>query len=130
MQAAARASIHPWQFGLVLCAVITPLPVLIVWFADSGITALAFATAAVVSVPLFLYAQPSGFVYVAGTIAALLVLWSFIGAMAGMFLFFPSALQLLLATGADPRERPTAAKVMAGAGLLLSAAVVVQSLKG
>lgn len=106
-----------------------PLPVLIVWFADSGITALAFATAAVVSVPLFLYARPSGFVYVAGTIAALLVLWSFIGAMAGMFLFFPSALQLLLATGADPRERPTAAKVMAGAGLLLSAAVVVQSLR-
>ncbi|WP_318206850.1 MULTISPECIES: hypothetical protein [unclassified Streptomyces] len=108
---------------------VTPLPVLIVWFAGSGIQALAFATAAVVSVPLFLYARPSGFAYVAGAIAALLVLWSFIGAMAGMFLFFPSALQLLLATGADPRERPTAAKVMAGAGLLLSAAVVVQSLR-
>ncbi|MEU2450742.1 hypothetical protein ABZ605_11845 [Streptomyces sp. NPDC012765] len=82
---------------------------LIVWFAGSGIPALAFATAAVVSVPLLLHARPSGFVYVASTIAALLVLWSFIGAMAGMLLFFPSALQLLLATGADPRERPTAA---------------------
>ncbi|MFE0582540.1 hypothetical protein ACFW2S_28320 [Streptomyces sp. NPDC058874] len=108
---------------------VTPLPVLIVWFAGSSIPALALATAAVVSVPLFLYARPSGFVYVAGTIAALLVLWSFIGAMAGMFLFFPSALQLLLATGADPREHPTAARVMAGAGLLLSAGVVVQSLR-
>lgn len=129
MQAAARASIHPWQFGLVLCAVVTPLPGLLVWFAGYGIPALAFATAAVVSMPLFLYARPSVFVYVAGTIAALLVLWSFIAALAGMFLFFPPALQLLLATGADPRKRPTAAKAMAGAGLLLSAAVVVQSLR-
>ncbi|MFJ3861548.1 hypothetical protein ACIPRL_35645 [Streptomyces sp. NPDC090085] len=81
------------------------------------------------SAPLFLHARLSGFVYVAGTIAALLVLWSFIGAMAGMFLFFPSALQLVLATGADPRERPTAAKVMVGVGLLLSAVVVAQSLR-
>ncbi|MFJ8012238.1 hypothetical protein [Streptomyces sp. NPDC096339] len=118
------ARVHPWQFGLVLCAALTPLPVLIVWFADSGILALGLATAAVVAVPSFLYARPSAFVYVTGTIVACLVLWSFVGAMAGMFLFFPSALQLLLATGADPRERPAAAKVMAGAGLLLSAAVL------
>ncbi|MFJ9432883.1 hypothetical protein ACIRQY_24965 [Streptomyces sp. NPDC101490] len=93
-----------------------------------GVT-LGVATAAVVSVPLFLYARPSGFFYVTVSISAFLVLWSFMAAMAGMFLFFPSALQLLLAAWADPRERPTAAKVMVGAGLLLSVAVVVYSLR-
>ncbi|MFJ3881572.1 hypothetical protein ACIPW5_29490 [Streptomyces sp. NPDC090077] len=129
MQATTRAGIHPWQFGLVLSAVLTPLPVLTVWFAGSVGLTLAIPTTALVSVPLFLHARPSAFVYVTGSIAALLVLWSFVGAMAGMFLFFPSALQLLLATGADPRERRTAAKIMAGAGLLLSAVVMAQSLR-
>ncbi|WP_411075508.1 hypothetical protein [Streptomyces sp. cmx-4-7] len=60
----------------------------------------------------------------AGLVAAPLLVWSFAGAMIGMFLFLPSALQLLLATGADPRRRPTAAGATAGAGLALSAVVL------
>ncbi|WP_329387662.1 hypothetical protein OG625_31195 [Streptomyces sp. NBC_01351] len=116
------------QFGLVVCAVLTPLVPLIVW-AVEGILVLAFVTAAVVAVPLCFHARPTWFGRAAGTVAALLVPWAFIGAMAGMFLFFPSALQLLLAAGADPRRRPTAAKVMAGVGLLLSVPVVRQALR-
>ncbi|MFF8264262.1 hypothetical protein [Streptomyces virginiae] len=126
MQASARESVHPWQFGLVVCAALTPLPPLIMW-PGHGLLPLAFATAAVVAVPLLLHARPSGFGWAIGIISALLLPWSVIGAMAGMVLFLPSVLQLLLAAGADPRRRPTAAKVMAGAGLLLSAAVLTSA---
>ncbi|MEU9305890.1 hypothetical protein [Streptomyces sp. NPDC048269] len=125
MQATARDSVHPWQFGLVVLAAITPLAPLIAWSGPGYTTlSLAFVTAGVVAIPLLLHARPSGFGWSIGFISALLLPWSFVGAMAGMFFFFPSLLQLLLAAGADPRRRPTAAKVMAGAGLLLSAAVL------
>lgn len=130
MRATARDSVHPWQFGLVVLAAITPLAPLIAWSRQGYTTLfLAFVTAGVVAVPLLLHARPSGFGWFIGLISAPLLLWSFVGAMAGMFLFLPSMLQLLLAAGADPRRRPTAAKVMAGAGLLLSAAVLTLFLR-
>ncbi|MFD7263585.1 hypothetical protein [Streptomyces sp. NPDC059874] len=131
METSVRAGIHPWQFGLVVCAAVTPLVPLILWAGEGihGTLPFAFTTAAVVAVPLCFHARPVGFGRAAGTVAALLVPWAFIGAMAGMFLFFPSVLQLLLAAGADPRRRPTAAKVMGGAGLLMSVPVVTLALR-
>lgn len=126
MQVVVRESVqsgrvHPWQFGLVVCAVVTPLVPLLMW----PTIVMALATAAVVAVPLCFHARPSCFGWATGIIAALLLPWSLLGAMFGMFLFLPSALQLLLAAGADPRRRPMAAKVMAAAGLLLSLPVPV-----
>ncbi|MEJ8643698.1 hypothetical protein WKI68_24655 [Streptomyces sp. MS1.HAVA.3] len=84
----------------------------------------AIVTAGLVALPLLLHARPSGFGWSIGLVSALVLPWSFVGAMAGMFFFIPSVLQLLLAAGADPRQRPTAATLMAGAGLLLSATVL------
>ncbi|MFD7557505.1 hypothetical protein ACFV9E_23565 [Streptomyces sp. NPDC059835] len=67
-----------------------PTPLLpLVLRAVEGTPRLAFATAAVVAAPLCLHARPSGFARAAATVAALLVPWSFIGAMAGMFLHLP-----------------------------------------
>ncbi|WP_159026458.1 hypothetical protein [Streptomyces vietnamensis] len=124
MHVDARNGVHPWQFGLVLLAALTPVAASIAWldqgFADPSLLSLVLATAGVTAVPLFLHAGSSGFVSAIGVISVFLLVWSYIAAMAGMFVFFPSVLQLWLAAAADPRRRPTAAKVMAGAGLALS----------
>ncbi|MFF5637396.1 hypothetical protein [Streptomyces sp. NPDC012825] len=123
----AREGVHPWRFGLVLLAVTTPLIPLLSW-TDEGYAALfpVLATAGLTAVPLLFHARPPGFGRCAGLVAAPLLVRSFVGAMIGMFLFLPSALQLLLAAGADPRRRPAAAGVMAGAGLVLSAVVLAR----
>ncbi|MFD9518427.1 hypothetical protein [Streptomyces sp. NPDC059979] len=124
MQATARNRVHPWQFGLVVLAAVTPLVPLIAWSSQGYFTLTpALVTAGVIAIPLLLHARPSGFGWSVGLVSALVLPWCFVGAMAGMFLFIPSVLQLLLAAGADPRQRPTTAKLMAGAGLLLSATV-------
>lgn len=44
--------------------------------------------------------------------------------MAGMFLFWPSAVLLLLAAFAGPRRRPVAAKAIGGAGVVVTVAVL------
>ncbi|MFB7353258.1 hypothetical protein [Streptomyces gardneri] len=129
MQAAAREGVHPWQIGLVLLAATTPLIPLISWSGQGyDILSLALVTAGVAALPLLLHARPSGFGWCIAVVSVLLLPWTFVGAMAGMFLFFPSVLQLWLAAGADPRRRPTAAKVMTGAGLLLSVVVLARFL--
>ncbi|MFB8309322.1 hypothetical protein ACFC5T_12270 [Streptomyces sp. NPDC055961] len=130
MQAAVRRDdIHPWRFGLVLLAAMTPLGPLAVWV-DRGYISFppVLVTAAVAAVPLLFHARPSGFGWAVGIVSLLLLWWSFVAAMVGMFFFFPSVLQLWLASGADPRRRPVAAKVMVGAGLVLSALTVAHLL--
>ncbi|MFE2327390.1 hypothetical protein ACFXD5_26290 [Streptomyces sp. NPDC059385] len=105
----------------------TPLPPLALIAGRSVASSpYAFITAAVIAVPLLLYARPSAFGWAVGFVSALLVPLSLSssGAVAGMFFFLPSVPQLLPAAGADPRRRPVAAKVMAGTGLLLSAAML------
>ncbi|THA77285.1 hypothetical protein [Streptomyces sp. A0592] len=125
MSVAARERVHPWQFGLAVCAAVTPLPPVLA--SGEGLFALPLvvATTAVLAVPLFLHARRSAFERAARVVAAVLVPWSLIGAWFGMFVYLPSALLLLLASLADPRRRPTAAVAAAGAGLLLAAAVVL-----
>ncbi|WP_309052588.1 hypothetical protein [Streptomyces sp.] len=123
MPGTARDSIHPWQFGLVVLAALTPLPAVAVAAAEGYVDLpAAVLTMVVIALPLVLHARRTGFAVLIGCLAPVLLFWSVVGAMAGMFVFFPSVLHLLLALGADPRRRPAAAKVMAAAGLLLSAA--------
>ncbi|MFC8544956.1 hypothetical protein [Streptomyces sp. NPDC057244] len=124
---AAREGVHPWQFGLVLLAALTPLIPLLSW-TDEGYTDLptVLVTAGLTAVPLLFHARPTGFGRCAAVVSALLLCWSFTGAMIGMLLFLPSALQLLLAAGADPRGRPAPAGVMVGLGLLLSALLLAR----
>ncbi|MFE5510934.1 hypothetical protein ACFQ9J_10020 [Streptomyces sp. NPDC056529] len=122
-----REGVHPWQFGLVLLAALTPLIPLLSW-TDEGYTDLptVLVTAGLTAVPLLFHARPTGFGRCAGIVSALLLCWSFMGVMIGMLLFLPSALQLLLAAGAPPRRRPAATGAMAGLGLLLSAFVLAR----
>lgn len=120
-----RENVHPWQFGLALCAVVTPLPPIVASGDGFFALPLVVATTAVLAIPLFLHARPSAFAWATGTISAALLPWSLIGAWFGMFVFFPSIPLLLLAAFANPRRRPTAARVLAGAGLLLAAAVTL-----
>ncbi|MFE0776027.1 hypothetical protein, partial [Streptomyces sp. NPDC058861] len=105
-----REGVHPWQFGLVLLAALTPLIPLLSW-TDEGYTDLptVLVTAGLTAVPLLFHARPTGFGRCAAVVSALLLCWSFMGVMIGMLLFLPSALQLLLAAGADPRRGGRAA---------------------
>ncbi|MFE5485194.1 hypothetical protein [Streptomyces sp. NPDC056527] len=125
MRVTVRESVHPWQFGLAVCAVVTPLPPVVA--SEDGFFALPLvvATTAVLAAPLFLHTRPSSFRRAAGTISALLLPWSLIGSWFGMFAFFPSIPLLLLAAFADPRRHPRAAGVLAAAGLVLAAAVTL-----
>ncbi|WP_329125912.1 hypothetical protein [Streptomyces sp. NBC_01353] len=110
---------------MALCAVVTPLPPIVASGDGFFALPLVVATTAVLAIPLFLHARPSAFAWATGTISAALLPWSLIGAWFGMFVFFPSIPLLLLAAFANPRRRPTAARVLAGAGLLLAAAVTL-----
>ncbi|CAL9500721.1 hypothetical protein [Streptomyces sp. NPDC030392] len=126
MRDTARESVHPWQIGLAVCAVVVPLPPVI----GSGYPSffalpLVAATTALTGVPLLLHARPAAFRWTAGVIAAVLLPWSLIGSWFGMFVFFPSVPLLLLSVLSDPRRRPRAARFLAGAGFLLVAALTL-----
>ncbi|WP_030716096.1 hypothetical protein [Streptomyces sp. NRRL F-2580] len=125
MRVNSRESVHPWQIGLAACAVAVPLPPVIA--SDDGFFVLPFvlATTTLIAVPLFLHARPYAFQRATGTISAVLLPWSLIGAWVGMLVFFPSVPLLLLAAFSDPRLRPRAAKFLAGAGFLLAAVVTL-----
>ncbi|MFC8461370.1 hypothetical protein ACFUJ0_31830, partial [Streptomyces sp. NPDC057242] len=114
---AVREGVHPWQFGLVLLAALTPLIPLLSW-TDEGYTDLptVLVTAGLTAVPLLFHARPTGFGRCAAVVSALLLCWSFTGAMIGMLLFLPSALTQQLATSADPRPRPAPAPGSCGRG--------------
>ncbi|MFD9608221.1 hypothetical protein ACFWWS_02505 [Streptomyces sp. NPDC059083] len=121
MHVDTRKGVHPWQFGLALLAVMTPVVPALAWVHDGFVVLPLFlGTAAVTAVPLLFHGRPGGFALAAWAVSLPLLAWSFLGALAGMFVFFPSVLQLWLASAADPRERPRAAGVMTGAGLVLS----------
>ncbi|MFE2292724.1 hypothetical protein [Streptomyces sp. NPDC059452] len=123
MQVTVRERVHPWQLGLAVCAVVVPLLPVVGSGDPFFVLPLVVATTALTAVPLFLHARPSGFQRAAGIVAAVLLPWSLIGSWFGMFVFFPSALLLLLSAFSDPRRRPGSAKFLAGAGFLLAVAV-------
>ncbi|MFJ4826275.1 hypothetical protein ACIP5L_23695 [Streptomyces bacillaris] len=125
MQVATRESVHPWQIGLAVCAVATPLPPVIASGDPFFVLPLVVATAALTAVPLFFHARPSAFRRAAGIISAVLLPWSLIGSWFGMLVFFPSVPLLLLSVFSDPRQHPGAARFLAGAGFLLAAAVTL-----
>ncbi|MFE5724758.1 hypothetical protein [Streptomyces erythrochromogenes] len=125
MRATARESVHPWQIGLAACAVVTPLVPVIASGDPFFVLPFVVATTTLTAVPLFLYARPYAFHWAAGIISAVLLPWSLIGSWVGMFVFFPSVPLLLLSAFSDPRQRPRAARFLAGAGLLLAATVTL-----
>ncbi|MEU8879994.1 hypothetical protein [Streptomyces hydrogenans] len=119
-----REYVHPWQFALAVCAVVVPLPPVVIERGGSFVLPFVAATTALLVVPLLLHARPDIFPGVAAALAVLLLPWSVFASLVGMFVFFPSVPLLVLAAAADPRRRPRAARLMAATGLVLTASVM------
>ncbi|MFF1372680.1 hypothetical protein [Streptomyces virginiae] len=120
----AAAPVHGLQQGLAVASAVVSLPV-VVWGLQQIVGGLFVLTWLGAAVPLLFLRAPKGFVGACVTTGLLLLGWGVLGALAGMFLFWPSALLLLCAAFADPRRRPVAAKVAGGVGASVAAAVVV-----
>ncbi|MCX5197772.1 hypothetical protein OOK31_28410 [Streptomyces sp. NBC_00249] len=124
----ARERVHPWQFALVLCALLAPLPPLLEFsrFVEGAAYPLVVAlTVALVALPLLLHRRRAAFVCAARVCGAVLLPWVFTGALIGMYTFLPSVPLLWLASFADPRRRLVVGRLAFAAGALLSAAIVV-----
>lgn len=122
----ARHWAHPWQFALAVCALLAPVPPAITFGAvmeGIGYPLLCSATAALVAWPLFLHRRRAAFVRASAIGGLVLMMWSYVGALGGLGVFFLSVPLMWMAAFADPRRRPVSAAVMAGAGGLLIVAM-------
>lgn len=117
MEAGSRR-VHGLRRALAAGAVIATLPGLL-FTLTSYLFPLHILTALPVAVPLFLPRRPTAFTRACAITALFLLAWGLLGFLAGMFVFWPSALLLLLAAFADPGKRPVTAKVMGVAGGLV-----------
>ncbi|MEU7725524.1 hypothetical protein AB0B78_09780 [Streptomyces sp. NPDC040724] len=118
--------VHPWQFGLAVCALLAPVPPALMFgtYMEGIAYVVLFAvTAALVAWPLFLRHRRAEFVRASAIGGLVLMMWSYVGALGGLGVFFLSVPLMWLAAFADPRRRPVAAAVMTGAGALLMAAM-------
>ncbi|MFF5935460.1 hypothetical protein [Streptomyces sp. NPDC012508] len=117
------AGTHRAQRALAVCAVVAAAPV-VLWGLPSYFAAMFVLTGVATAFPLFLAYSRAAFRGACVTIGLLLLVWGAVGVLLGMFLFWPSALLLLLAALADARRRPVVAKVTFGVGALVTAAVL------
>ncbi|CAM5276919.1 hypothetical protein SAVIM338S_00074 [Streptomyces avidinii] len=115
--------VHRLQQGLATAAAVVAVPVA-AWGVQQFVGALFVVTGLAVAAPLLFLRAPEGFVRACVTAGLLLLGWGVLGVMAGMFLFWPSALLLLCAAFADPCRRPATAKVVGGVGAVLAAAAL------
>ncbi|MFG3507991.1 hypothetical protein ACGF5F_21105 [Streptomyces sp. NPDC047821] len=115
--------VHGLRRALVAGAVIATLPGLLLTL-TSYLFPLHILTALPVAVPLFLARRPTAFTRACAITGLFLLVWGLLGFLAGMFVFWPSALLLLLAVFADPRRRPVTAKVLGTAGGLVMAGLL------
>lgn len=116
----AGTRVHGLQRALAAGAVIATFPVLL-WTVTSYLFPLHVLTALSVAIPLFLPRRPSAFARTSALVALALVVFGLVGFWLSMFLFWPSALLLLLAAFADPRLRPVSATAMGAVGGLTTA---------
>ncbi|MEU4359315.1 hypothetical protein [Streptomyces virginiae] len=104
-----------------MAALVVAAPV-VAWGLQQYLGGLFVMTGLVVAVPLMLWREPKGFGRACATVGLLLLGWGVLAVLAGMFLFWPSAMLLLFAVFADPlRRRPVVVKVMAGGGVVVTA---------
>lgn len=122
----ARDWVHPWQFGLAVCALLAPVPpafVFATYTEGVGHAVLFAVTAALVARPLFLHHRRAAFVRASAIGGLVLMMWSYAGSLGGLGVFFLSVPLMWLAAFADPRRRPVPAAVMTGSGALLMVAM-------
>ncbi|WP_377273353.1 hypothetical protein [Peterkaempfera sp. SMS 1(5)a] len=122
----SHARIHRRQSGLAYAALLAALPGLI-FGVDTYLAGFFVLTFAPLTVPPFLRRHPSAFTMTCTATGVVLVAWSVVGVLLGMFLFLPSAVLLLLAAAAGPRRSPGVARVLSWAGGLVFAGVVLGS---
>ncbi|WP_411075839.1 hypothetical protein [Streptomyces sp. cmx-4-7] len=118
---------HPWQFALVVYAVLAPLPPVVGFsrFVEgSGYVTVVGVTTAVVALPLMLHHRRAAFTRAAALGGAVLVPWIFVGSLIGMWTFAWSVPLMWAAAAADPRRRPVVAPVLFAVGTLLAVAIV------
>ncbi|MFG2985943.1 hypothetical protein ACGFYQ_32645 [Streptomyces sp. NPDC048258] len=122
----ARDGVHPWQFGLAVCALLAPVPPAFMFSAYTegiGYPLVCSVTAALVAWPLLLHHRRAAFVRASAIGGPVLMMWSYIGALGGLGVFFLSVPLMWSAAFADPRRRPVSAAVTTGAGALLMVAM-------
>ncbi|MFE9633606.1 hypothetical protein [Streptomyces sp. NPDC006463] len=115
--------VHKVQRALAAGAVLTAAAPLLWGLGLTHIGALYALTGACVAIPLFLRSTRA-FTRGCLIVGIVLIPWGVLGVFIGMFLFWPSALLLLLAALGDPRERPVAALLSGIVGALVTAGAV------
>ncbi|MEW2139847.1 hypothetical protein AB0892_25230 [Streptomyces sp. NPDC005409] len=118
---------HSAQRALAVGAALAAAPFILWGVRDEYVAALYITTGACVAAPLFLVRRAKAFVRACVIVGVALIPWGVLGVFLGLFLFWPSALLLLLAAIADPRKRPVVARVSGAVGALLLAGVVALS---
>ncbi|MBT2447219.1 hypothetical protein J7F03_09035 [Streptomyces sp. ISL-43] len=120
----ARA-VHPWQHRIALAALILPLPV-VVDMLRAGLSAPALIVPVLLSaVPPALRANRAWFMTACVALAVLLLGWSLLGLLEGMWIFLPSALLLLCANFADPRAYRIPATVFTALATIIAVVPLV-----
>ncbi|MFE6841421.1 hypothetical protein [Streptomyces sp. NPDC057686] len=111
---------HPWQTKIALAALILPAPVTLALLVG-GVPAFRLAvTVVLLPVPLVFRADRARFMTSCVALGIALAGWSILGAWEGTLIFFPSALLLLCAAFADPREHRVPATVVTVLACLLA----------
>lgn len=122
-QGVAAPAAHRLQQALAVAAAVIAVPVT-VWGVSSGIGGLFVVTCLVAALPLPALRAPQHFVVTCVATGLGLLAWGVLAVMFGMFVYWPSALVLLCAALADPRQRPVTAKVTGGLGAAIAAAAL------
>ncbi|MFF2194817.1 hypothetical protein [Streptomyces sp. NPDC058157] len=122
-EAGATPAAHRLQSALAVAAAVIAVPVT-VWGFTSGIGALFVVTCLATTLPLLTLRRPQHLVATCVGVGLGLLAWGVLGVMFAMFVYWPSALLLLCAALADPRQRPVIAKVAGGLGAAVGTAAL------
>ncbi|MFD3353223.1 hypothetical protein [Streptomyces fradiae] len=101
-----RTRVHGLQYAVAVLAALGAAGPCLLLLTDPHMSGLALATAAPVAVPLLLARWPMAFAWTCLLLGAVLCLWAYVGAMAGMIAFLPAAMLLLIAPAVGPRPGP------------------------
>ncbi|MFI8273702.1 hypothetical protein ACIGBH_02125 [Streptomyces sp. NPDC085929] len=112
--------VHPWQTKIALAALLLPAPITLTLLVGGVPACRLVVTLLLFSAPLAFRADRARFMTSCVVLGIVLAGWSILGAWKGTLIFFPSALLLLCAAFADPREYRTPATVVTVFACLLA----------
>ncbi|MEV6729407.1 MULTISPECIES: hypothetical protein [unclassified Streptomyces] len=112
--------VHSWQTKIALTALVLPAPITLTLLGAGAPAFRLVVTLLLFSVPLAFRADRARFMTSCVALGIVLAGWSILGAWEGTLIFFPSALLLLCAAFADPREYQGPATVVTALACLLA----------